>query len=171
MTRSIILYLLLVVSLVSCIAGDDESVSGSGNVVEVGNALPTFSVRMNDGTSLTNETLKGKVAVLTFFHTACGDCQRELPMIQQAYNEFAQQVSFACISRAEDETSVAAYWKQHGLGIPFSGQTDSAVYSLFAKHTIPRIYVIDSKGIIRYQFVEKMDIDQLRANIRSLLAD
>lgn len=171
MIRSIILIAFLVLGMVSCVVGEDEYTSGSGNVVEVGDSLPNFSVKLNNGSTLTNETLKGRVSVLTFFHTACGDCRRELPLIQEVYNEYTPQVNFVCISRAENEESVEAYWQKNGLSLPFSGQSDEAVYNLFAQHTIPRIYVIDTSGIIRYQFIESMTLNELQTSLHSLLSE
>lgn len=76
-----------------------------------------------------------------------------------------------CISRAENEESVEAYWQKNGLSLPFSGQSDEAVYNLFAQHTIPRIYVIDTSGIIRYQFIESMTLNELQTSLHSLLSE
>ena len=103
MIRSIILFAFILLGMASCVVGEDEYASASdfGNVVEIGDSLPRFSVTLSNGSTLSNESLKGRVAVLTFFNTACGDCRRELPLIQEAYSVYADRVSFACISRAE----------------------------------------------------------------------
>ena len=173
MIRSIILFAFILLGMASCVVGEDEYASASdfGNVVEIGDSLPRFSVTLSNGSTLSNESLKGRVAVLTFFNTACGDCRRELPLIQEAYSVYADRVSFACISRAEKEASVASYWQLHGLSMPFSGQADETVYHAFAKHTIPRIYVVDQAGVSRYHYVEHMQFNDQQESLRLLLAD
>ncbi|WP_305300806.1 hypothetical protein [Muribaculum intestinale] len=53
----------------------------------------------------------------------------------------ALDVRFICISRGETQPSVAAYWQEAGLTLPYSAQPDDAVYRLFANRIIPRVYV------------------------------
>ncbi len=68
MIRSIILFAFILLGMASCVVGEDEYASASdfGNVVEIGDSLPRFSVTLSNGSTLSNESLKGRVAVLTF---------------------------------------------------------------------------------------------------------
>ena len=50
--------------------------------------------------------------------------------------------------------SVAAYWKEQGLSIPYSAQTDRRIYNLFASSIIPRTYFCSADGIITQILVE-----------------
>ena len=61
------------------------------------------------------------------------------------------------ISREEDEASVAAFWADNGLQMPYSAQTDRSIYNLFATSIIPRIYFC-SDGIVTRIDVEKFAI-------------
>ena len=124
--------------------------------VVVGDRLPQFSVMLDDGHMFSPDSLKGRVLCLTFFNTLCGDCQAELPVLQQVSTAFStSDVSFVCISREEDDTSVSAYWQQNGLTMPYSVQTDRTVYNLFASSRIPRIYVVDSTQTVRFVFTDE----------------
>lgn len=160
--------LILVTSMMSCVTGNDDPVEDDGDVVKVGQPLPAFSVQTNGGSIISNESLNGKPSVIVLFHTACGDCQRELPFVQHVYNEYAEKAYFICISRVEEDAAVALYWKRQGLRIPYSAQNDKTIYNLFALHTIPRVYISDENGIIRYQFVEKMGENALRGALDEL---
>lgn len=106
-----IFFVLLGCLLFSCIR---EEVPAGENIVEPGDMLPDFSVVLNDGSELSTQSLKGKVAVLIFFHTECPDCQKELPVIQQLYEEYAanEEVAIYAISREEGEEEVADYWER-----------------------------------------------------------
>lgn len=146
--RHIVLCLLLLLS--SCITEDEPT---AGNELVVGDKIPSFSVVMDNGEMVGSEDLFGKVSLIVFFNTSCKDCQQELPVVQQFYESFPQY-PLLCISREETEASVARYWKQTSLTIPYSAQADRTVYQLFARQIIPRIYVVDKAGIIRYIFTD-----------------
>ena len=111
MIRSIILFAFILLGMASCVVGEDEYASASdfGNVVEIGDSLPRFSVTLSNGSTLSNESLKGRVAVLTFFNTACGDCRRELPLIQEAYSVYADRVAWIVN---------AIFWSSGRNGLP-----------------------------------------------------
>ena len=150
-----IFFVLLGCLLFSCIR---EEVPAGENIVEPGDMLPDFSVVLNDGSELSTQSLKGKVAVLIFFHTECPDCQKELPVIQQLYEEYAaneevaiyaiSRVAIYAISREEGEEEVADYWERNALTIPYSAQDDRRVYELFSTSGIPRVYVCRRDGTI-----------------------
>lgn len=127
----------------------------TGADLKVGDILPDFEVVMNDGSVVTDEILKEKVSVVMFFHTTCPDCQQALPIMQNIYDEYASKgVVFALISREEGSEDIAGYFNENGLKMPFSAQNDRKVYELFAKTRIPRIYINDRDGIIRYIYTD-----------------
>lgn len=159
--------LLMLPTLISCFT-EEEIVSSQTDIITVGQQLPDFSVRMNDGTQVSSGSLSGKPAVIVFFHTGCSDCRKELPVVQHVYNECSLQASFVCISRAEDEAAVAAYWQAEKLSLPYSAQPDNTVYQKFARQTIPRIYIADAAGTVRYVFVERVSYKQLSEAVKEV---
>ena len=145
-----------------------------GVELKVGDKLPDFSVVMNDGSRVTDESLKGSVSCVMFFHTSCPDCQRTLPVVQQVYDEYAQNgVLFILISREQTSRSVRAFWAQEKLSMPFSAQSDRTVYNKFAQSRIPRVYLCDKDGIIRYIYTDDPTptYENLNDSISSLLVD
>ena len=142
----------------ACSMGDDDD----GEVreyVKVGERVPTFSVEtvLADGSTATFSTarLTGET-VIVLFNTSCGDCQRELPRMNDYYLQHCGDKGFqmVAISREEGAESVAAYWKEQGLSIPYSAQTDRRIYNLFASSIIPRTYFCSADGIITQILVE-----------------
>lgn len=126
-----------------------------GADLKVGDRLPDFEVIMNDGSVVTDESLKGNVSVVVFFHTSCPDCRQALPVIQNIYDDYApENVGFAVISREEGSDEVLSYWKKNGLEMPYSAQDSRKVYEKFASVLIPRVYISDRDGIIRYIFTD-----------------
>lgn len=148
--------LLFLLSLSSCIT-ESLPEGPSGSKLQVGSMIPDFSIVMSDGSLVSKSSLTGKQALITFFHTQCSDCQKELPVLNQVYLEHQNDTSrqFICISRSEPEAAVSKYWKQHQLSLPYAATTDDQVYRLFAYNTVPLIYIVDRNGIIQAIYTDR----------------
>ena len=162
--KTLIRLLLLPWLLVSCVTDEhhDEVDPDASSIVRVGDRLPDFSVEVIDGNSRTlfnNKNLEG-TTVIVFFQTGCTDCQRELPELNDYYLRHRQELGFrmVAIAREESEESIATYWKQHNLSIPYSPQTDRRVYNLFATQYIPRAYICSAQSVILWMGIENFDM-------------
>ena len=82
----------VVVSAVICLSG---CINEETEVLEleIGDGLPDFRVEMSDGSIVSDESLKGRVSCVVFFHTTCPDCQKTLPVIQDIYEAYADKGS------------------------------------------------------------------------------
>ena len=149
---SVIVALLLSFTSTSCIGEEPMDIE---DIVVVGSTLPDFEVEMNDGSTITGAQLRTTTSVVMFFHTGCPDCQQALPRVQKLYDTYhSQGVQFALISREDGAASVARYWQENGLTLPYSAQEDRAIYELFAKSRVPRVYISDDSGRIRAIFTD-----------------
>ncbi len=131
------LIILLTLLLAACINDDDD---GPGWSIADGSQLPQFSVTTSDGTVISTDTFRDRGGVIVFFNTSCPDCRREFPILQQQYIEAGSDALYICIAREEDAESIAAYWAENNLTLPYSPQSDRKIYNLFATTGIPRIY-------------------------------
>lgn len=159
---------MMLIASVSCIRDTYDS----GDVLNIGDYLPDFTVTLNDGSQVTGEYMRGAVSCIVFFHTSCPDCSGLLPQMKEIYHEYtAKGVRFVFISREEEEASVASFWKENDLDMPYSAQKDRKVYELFAKSRVPRVYVSSDDGIIRSIFTDDPVPSQknIRDSIGSLL--
>lgn len=150
MNRIQIYLLTAVLSLTSCIK---EKQTGAD--LSVGDRIPDFTVEVSDRTTLTGALLREGVSLIMFFTTECPDCQETLPVVQTLYNEYiGQGVKFALISREQSEDSISSYWLSQGFTMPYSAQSDRAVYELFARSRVPRVYICRD-GVIKYIFTDQ----------------
>lgn len=162
-------WLLACIMSVACISEEEEY----GTIdLKVGETIPAFSVLMNDGRTVTEKSLKGKTSLIMFFHTGCNDCRQELPVIQKIYEDYGNKVTVICISRAEKEADIRAYWKEQELTLPYSPQEDRTVYYLFAKSGIPRVYVVNEDLVIHSIFTDNplAEYDEIAEAIEEVLA-
>ena len=144
----------------------------AGADLKVGDSLPDFRVEMNDGRTLTDESMGETVSVIMFFHTSCPDCRQVLPQMQKIYDEYASKsVQIALISREESAESIDIFWKEKSLQMPYSAQRSRMVYELFAKTGIPRVYICGKDGIIRYLFTDDPNpsYDVMKSALASVL--
>lgn len=153
----------LAVCAASCVTDDENDIFQS---LENGSPLPSFETVLSDGTLVTDEYLADKYSVIVFFNTSCGDCRRELPELQKAYEQTSGRAVWMAIAREEDEASVSAFWRENGLTIPFSPQTDRRIYNLFATGGIPRIYI--NSGLIVTAHYDDTDMPSAEDLIREI---
>ena len=147
MKRFLFIFAISILLLSSCINDDDPEIRS----LIPGDLCPDFAIEMNTGTTLSSSDLQGSESIIVFFNTACGDCRKELPVIQEVYDAIISQnlpVRLICISRAENAQSVGRYWHENGLTLPYSAQDDTRIYNLFASSIIPRIYILSSYLVI-----------------------
>lgn len=147
--------------LTACVVEDDD-MPLSRSLVGVGDECPPIEFVISDSRcieppSLCGETVSlpsheaSSVSVLVFFNTGCRDCQAELPVLQRLADT-NPTVRFYCVARSESAETIDAYWASHGLTLPFSAQPDATLFSKFATAGIPRIYILDKRGIIKASF-------------------
>ena len=133
--------------------GIDDPVESGEDPVKAGDAVPIFSVTLQDGSIFNSREPSGMVSVIVFFHTSCPDCQQLLPEVQRLYVDSSPvDVRFVCIARAQRAQEIKAFWLQKQLTLPWSAQEDRSVYSLFAASRIPRVYIVDRAGKVRFIF-------------------
>lgn len=135
---------IMMLSMISCVNDDDP---GEWSLA-AGDRLPDFTVTLNDGSRLSAADLNGHQAVIVLFNTSCPDCREELPRLQLDYEQRPEGEVWVCIARDEEATSIARFWADHNLSMPYSPQPDRRVYNLFASTGIPRIYRANPAGII-----------------------
>jgi thiol-disulfide isomerase/thioredoxin len=125
-------------------------------VIEVGAAMPDFTLQTLSGESVTLSKLAGNVVVLDFWATWCGPCKRALPLVQ----EFAtwaessgQKIKVYAVDVMEREetpeaikTKVADFWKAQGFTMQTLLDLDNNVVNQLGFQSIPTTVVVGPDG-------------------------
>lgn len=137
----------------SCISEPMEQ-GQYGSKLSVGDTIPNFSVVTLDRDTVSRDNRNAETLVILFFHTECGDCQKELPIVEQVYRDCRQDSlwQLICIGRSEDTATVRRYWQQNQFTMPVSPQPDRLIYERFAYSGVPMLYVVNGRNIIRAIF-------------------
>ena len=138
--------------------------SGAG----VGLPAPDFSLPTLDGGEFTLSELRGKPVVLNFWATWCIPCQRELPALQRAAEQYEDAVVFAGVDQGETVEAVQRYLD--GLDVTFTIPMDDRgdVGNQYNIKGLPTTYFIDANGIIRSVWMGEMNAIVLAEQIAKI---
>ena len=144
-----------------------------GDKVFVGDTLPDFEVTDLEGQSHSGAGYRDNDSstVVVLFDATCGDCGRAMLVLSNICRDLSDEnVEFVGISRGNNRRDVAAM--TDGLHIPFPmcPVEDRSVYNLFCLWYVPRVYIVDSQGVVRVIYIESIpDREELKKEIMSYI--
>ncbi len=146
------LTVIMAFALAGCLAGCiSEKGGGEGPAqwVEVGDRVPQFTL----GELSSPEAFEGRKSLIVFFNTWCPDCQREMPVINDACRQLPDLQAIA-ISRGETlEQQAIEQWAPEMQYYP---DPNKEIFNLFAESTVPRVYLIDETGVVAWMAIEEL---------------
>lgn len=155
-----IIAITLLVATVGC--------SGSQIGPQVGKIAPDFTLTSLNGEITSLSALKGKPVLLNFWATWCEPCRREIPYIQQVFeDQSAKELVLLSINSWEDRNTIQDFMTENQLTFPvlldYPGKTVKEAYQI---HSIPTTFIISKKGTIK---AVKVGAFKSKAEIESLL--
>ncbi len=149
------------------------SILGANPVV--GNEkAPNFTLVDINGEQFSLSDHMGKVVLLDFFATWCGPCKDAIPTFRNLYDEYSRdQLEIISIS-PEDESTLRSFARRPDINMTWIVAQDKAgVSDDYGIAYIPRTFLVDANGYIRYDHVGwggEGDASELRSKISSLLS-
>lgn len=118
-------------------------------------AAPSFSFAAVDGGRITNQSLRGRVAVLAFWATWCAPCREELPRLNALYERHKgnPNIVFLAVNAEHDDLAsstrkAAMFFSKFGFSMPLVISEGDAASSLGVK-SLPSLVIIDQRGNVR----------------------
>jgi uncharacterized protein (TIGR03435 family) len=100
------------------------------------------------GTTLSAESLQGKVVVLEFWATWCGPCVAAIPHLNELAGKFTNQpVQFVAIT-AEDEATIKPFLTKRPLHAWVALDTNRVMNNAYGIRAIPHTVVLGTNGAI-----------------------
>lgn len=122
-----------------------------GTTVKIGQEAPPFKLQDLAGREVSLKDYRGKIVVLDFWATWCGPCQWTQKMLEDLQKEYPREMSLLAINQEESDDVVRDYVQKQGLGaVVLLDKNGSIGRQYDAYNMIPKHFLIDRKGIVRY---------------------
>jgi thiol-disulfide isomerase/thioredoxin len=136
---------------------------------------PDITFQDLNGTNVTLNDYKGKIVVLNFWAGWCAPCLVEMPMLEKLNREFSKYPVAIVAVNIDHNSMVKNYDKliaEYDITFEILA-APSSVLSQFKVPPIPRTYILDKKGYIRYEHTGTSGSlhQQLRLELANLLAE
>jgi peroxiredoxin len=132
--------------------------AGEAVTAAVGEPAPAFTLNDSAGKAHALADYSGKIVVLQWINPDCPVCRRvcssgKVAAMRKQLDEIAGNVVYLAVNTTHYmEPSVgAAYFKKHKIDAPVLIDRDGKVGHLYAARRTPHMFVIDAKGVLRYQ--------------------
>src|SRR5690606_22903257 len=113
----------------------------------LGKQPPAFTFHALDGTTMTPDSLAGKVVVLDFWFTTCAFCFDQLPELEKIYQQYKDdsRVVFAAVNvddPAMANAEVQEAFRRAGITIPIVRDPADHATKSFEVPGFPTLFVI-----------------------------
>jgi peroxiredoxin len=124
---------------------------------DVGDKAPDFSLYGLDGEQYELQDYRGTYVVINFWGSFCEPCVREMPLIQNKYEQYKDQ-NLVVLGINLDESTVTINNFTRGMNLTFPILLDkNVVRKQYGVYEYPTTFFIDQQGIIRQKIVGEMN--------------
>jgi cytochrome c biogenesis protein CcmG/thiol:disulfide interchange protein DsbE len=144
--------------------------SADAAALRIGDTVPSLTLSDMDGTQVRiPESLRGKVVILHFWQIGCSSCRLEMPAMDQLYGQYRRKgLMVLAVNVGQKKETVKAFAAELGASYPILIDPDEKGARLFGVTDVPRTYVVDRSGIVRYRIIGGTKPEMLKKLILSL---
>jgi len=127
-------------------------------------AAPDFTITSFEGEQYSLESLRGTPLVINFWASWCIECYKEAALLEQAHQDFKDDIVFLGIDYLDTDKEAMAYMDKYGITYPSGPDIKSAMAKAYRITGVPETFFIDRDGnIIHVQIgpIERMQLYQL----------
>ena len=136
---------------------------------------PDFSFQDSSEGIYSLSDFRGKPVILNFWSSTCPPCMAEMPLFQQFWEKYGDQVNFVVVNLTDgyNDTFASAMKvvEENEFTFPVYFDTSSAGAIAYSIRSIPMTYFLDANGVIVSEHLGMLTEQTLEAAIQSLLAD
>lgn len=137
-------------------------------------AGPLTGAQSVQGTVPTSlSTLRGKVVIVDFWAAWCSVCRETTPVLNDLHARYGAQ-GLSVLGMSSDTAEAASKaMETFGIKYPVAVDKDEKVFASYGISSLPTMYVIDKKGVVREVEVgfDNRSAQRLEALVKKLLAE
>ena len=138
-----------------------------------GQQLPEFKMTSQDGKLIAISELYDKPILVVEWASWCPHCQKQLPIVQQMYEKYGDQIHFVLLNMNEPgkETKETAdqYIKEKGYTFPYYYDEDQSAADLLQVQTIPSMYLVTKQQQVKNVLVNHTTAEIFSKELQELL--
>jgi thiol-disulfide isomerase/thioredoxin len=128
-----------------------------------GERLPDLSLPcLTGGPAINISEFDGQPMVVNLWATWCGPCREEMPVLQDAYELYAGEVSFVGVSTMDNSEAAGAFLRDVGVTYPQVVDVDGQLLDHLRIPGLPVTVVLDQRGFVATRHVGPLTHDTLR---------
>ena len=176
MKKVIVLFLSgLLLAACASVSNSSESSPNSSSSAAFQTSVLDFSVKDAEGNDVNLADYKGKKVYINFWATWCGPCIREIPELEEVYQEYKDKEDYVFLSITspndakfananpvdESQELILSKAKQLGISYPVLFDTEDQATTKFAVSAVPTHIFINSDGTLKQTFAGQIQKAQL----------
>lgn len=129
------------------------SSAGAATALRIGGGLPFVAFQDTKGSIIKiPDGIRGKVVILHFWQGGCSSCKLEMPAMEGLYKRYRSKgLEVLAVNVGQKKETVETFAAELGVSYPILIDTERKGSSMFGVSDVPRTYIIDRNGIVRYR--------------------
>lgn len=141
-----------------------------------GRAAPNFELTSFngefEGQHFSLNEMRGQVVVLNFWASWCVECDKEMALLEQAWNDYRDRdVWFIGVDYLDIDSEGLAYLERFGITYPNGPDIGSQMFQGYQSTGVPETFFIDKEGLIQHVQIGPLTQPQLYGLLDRLLAE
>ncbi len=115
-------------------------------------SAPSGILKSPQGSDVLVGGANGKISVINFWSTWCGECRRQLPLLQRVSAIYRRRnVEFinVCLDQLRPAAEIAEMTKEMGINMPVALDPEQSLATQYGASALPLLVVVDGEGMIR----------------------
>jgi peroxiredoxin len=126
----------------------------TGDSLDVGDTALDFQFQDADGLAHSLSDFRGKPVMVCFWATWCGFCNKQLPFLQQLYDEWqGTELVMITISKGEEPNTVATFMQDNELTFPVLTDSSQKAVNQYGVTGVPTTFFVDEDGVVQFKQV------------------
>lgn len=149
-----------------------SAVLAAGNTpLKIGNAPPRIALPDLRGSIVRlPDDFMGKVVILHFWAGGCSSCKEEMPAMEKIYGKYGRKgLVILAVNVGQRRDIVITLVRGLGISYPVLLDTNRQMATKYDVAGVPRTYLVDRNGVIRYKIIGSASEELLVKQVLSLL--